>query len=75
VHVEVALHGRRVEMAGGGAATCGERGDEATAHAFGLVGWYCSTGPGHAAVGRRGLLASGPITDSFSKFSKPAQTL
>jgi hypothetical protein len=56
-------------------ATHGERGDEAVARAFGLVGWYCSTGPGHADVGRRGLLASGPVTDSFSKFSKPAQTL
>jgi hypothetical protein len=37
------------------------------------VGWYCSTRPGHAAVGRRGLLASGPDANSFSKFSKPTQ--
>jgi hypothetical protein len=59
----------------GGVAARGERGDEAAAHAFGLVGWHCSTGPGLATVSRRGLLASGPVTDSFSKFSKPAQTL
>jgi hypothetical protein len=32
-------------------------------------------GPGHAAMSRRGLLASGPVTDSFFKISKPAQTL
>jgi hypothetical protein len=32
-------------------------------------------GPGHAAMGRRGLLASGPCHNSFSKISKPAQTL
>jgi hypothetical protein len=50
----------------GGMAARGERG---------LVGWHYSTGPGLASVGRRGLLASGPVTDSFSKFSKPAQTL
>jgi hypothetical protein len=59
----------------GGVATRGERGDEAAAHAFGLVGWHCSTGLRHTAVGRRGLLASGPIANSFSKFSKSAQTL
>jgi hypothetical protein len=52
----------------GGMAARGERGDEVAARVFGLVGWY-------ADVGRRGLLASGPVTDSFSKFSKPAQTL
>jgi hypothetical protein len=59
----------------GGVAARGERGDEAAARAFGLVGRYCSTGPGHVAVGRRGLLASGPVTGSFSKFSKQVQIL
>jgi hypothetical protein len=59
----------------GSVAARGERGDEVAARAFGLVSWYCSTRPGHADVGRRGLLASGPVTDSFSKFLKPAQTL
>jgi hypothetical protein len=32
-------------------------------------------GPGHAAMGRRGLLASGPCHNSFSKIPKPVQTL
>jgi hypothetical protein len=51
---------RRREVAGG---------DHATA-AFPRV-----RGPGHAALGRRGLLASGPCHNSFSKIPKPAQTL
>jgi hypothetical protein len=59
----------------GGVAARGERDEEAPAHAFSLVSWHCSTGPGLTSVGRRGLLASGPITDPFSKFSTPAQTL
>jgi hypothetical protein len=50
---------------GGGVAS----GDHATAEL------PRARGPGHTAMGRRGLLASGPITDSFSKISKPAQTL
>jgi hypothetical protein len=32
-------------------------------------------GLGHAAMGRCGLLASGPATNSFSKIPKLAQTL
>jgi hypothetical protein len=32
-------------------------------------------GLGHVAMGRRGLLASGPCHNSFSKIPKPAQTL
>jgi hypothetical protein len=46
-------------------AARGEHSDEAAARMFGLVGWYCSTGPGHVNVGRLGLLASGPVIDSF----------
>jgi hypothetical protein len=54
----------------------GERGDETAARAFALVGWHYSIGPGLMTVGRRGLLAGArPVTDSFSKFSKPAQIL
>jgi hypothetical protein len=59
----------------GGCFSCGPRQHEVAGGDHTTAALPRARGLGHVAMGRRGRLASGPVTDSFSKISKPAQTL